>query len=208
MTQVDTNGSQTASPAAPQPAAAAQPAAVIYPAQQQPASQPMPAAPTAPAQAPQQKQQDGGDGRPFDPDLLKRTLERYPEAREMLKDMLGVNAMQKTILDMSIREARLYAMAKLGFTEEQAAAIPGATAQEIINNAQFAGQFKATGAGGATHPANNQPANAGQPSQQYAAPQPAPQINAQVPTQFVSQPSGPMTKDQILEEYKRMTTQR
>ena len=71
--------------------------------------------------------------RTFNPKLADNFTE-IPGAMEYLAEKLGVTGMQ-------IENARLKAE-RMGFTVEEAAKIPGKTADEILANAEFAKGFK------------------------------------------------------------------
>jgi len=71
--------------------------------------------------------------REFRPQVADNFLE-IPGALDYIADKIGVK-------DMQIENARLKAE-RMGFTQEEAAGIPGATADEILKNAEWAAKYK------------------------------------------------------------------
>jgi len=126
----------------PQPAS-------VPPAAPQPAQAPQPAPPTD-----QPRSRSG-----FDPDKADGFIEKWgDDAISYFRDRLGVTKIEA-------EAARARAQAKYQLTDEQAAAIPGQTADEISRAADFAASLRTPNAGQPT-PAPTEPETQPAPTQQ------------------------------------------
>lgn len=75
----------------------------------------------------------------FRPELLEKQIEKFPEADAYLRKRYGVDKIElveQQLTATRIELARQSAITKFGFTEDEAAIIPGASPDEVLKNAE------------------------------------------------------------------------